>query len=207
MSRRASGADCAGRKAQCTYSEREWRLAADDAPPLGSHVVTARRGYTHHGIFVGDGRVVHYAGLSRVWRRGPVEEVSLDEFARGRPVRVRPSAHPRYDRKEVVARARSRLGEDCYRVLSNNCEHFCEWSLHGEARSRQVEAWRARPRWLLAALFELPGRWLEGLGSRKDRGHPPNGGRIEDTHRMALNGPLMDGCLEPEGSRTPTDWR
>ena len=70
MRRRAnvSGAESARRKSACTFSEREWRLAENDAPPLGSHVVTSRRGYTHHGIFVGDGRVVHYAGLSRGWR-------------------------------------------------------------------------------------------------------------------------------------------
>jgi hypothetical protein len=162
-----SGADHARHRTASTFSQREWRLAENDAPPPGSHVVASRRGYTHHGIFVGDGRVVHYAGLSRGWRRGPVEEVSLAEFARGRSVQVRPSANPRFDRKEVVARARSRLGENCYRVLSNNCEHFCEWSLHGEARSQQVESWRARPRWLLAAFVELSGRWLEVLGSRR----------------------------------------
>jgi hypothetical protein len=146
-------ADGATRKAAFAGCEREWRLPEKDAPPLGSHLVASRHGYTHHGIFVGDGKVVHYAGLSRGWRGGPVEEVSLAEFARGRPVRVRLSSHPRFDRAEVVARARSRLGENRYRILSNNCEHFCEWSLHGDSRSRQVEAWRARSRSLLAALL------------------------------------------------------
>ena len=32
--------------------------------PLGAHLVTPRCGYTHHGIHVGDGQVVHYMGLS-----------------------------------------------------------------------------------------------------------------------------------------------
>jgi len=39
----------------------------------------------------------------------------------------------------VVARARSRLGENRYRLTTNNCEHFCEWCLSGESRSEQVE--------------------------------------------------------------------
>jgi hypothetical protein len=39
----------------------------------------------------------------------------------------------------VVARARSRLGEDRYRIASNNCEHFCHWCRSGENRSAQVE--------------------------------------------------------------------
>jgi hypothetical protein len=147
------------------FSECEWRLADAEAPPFASHVVTSRRGYTHHGIYVGDGKVVHYAGLSRGWRAGPVEEVSLAEFARGRRVRVRACSHPRFDRKEVAARARSRLGENRYRILSNNCEHFSEWCLRGQPRSRQIEVWRARPRYVLSALFQLTGRWLEGVRS------------------------------------------
>jgi hypothetical protein len=44
----------------------------------------------------------------------------------------------------VIQRARSRVGEDCYRLLTNNCEHFCEWCLRGEHRSYQVEALLAR---------------------------------------------------------------
>jgi hypothetical protein len=31
--------------------------------PVGSWLLARRRGYTHHGIYVGGGRVAHYAGL------------------------------------------------------------------------------------------------------------------------------------------------
>jgi hypothetical protein len=130
----------------------EWRLAAGDLPPLAAHVVVSRTGYTHHGIHVGGGRVVHYSGLARSWRRGRVEVISLAGFAGGKTVRVRSCDYPRFDRDEVVARARSRLGENRYRLLANNCEHFCEWCIRGEHRSRQVEAWRAWPRRLLRAI-------------------------------------------------------
>ena len=105
-------------------------LVADREPPLGTHVVTERRGYTHHGIYVGGGKVVHYAGLARGLRRGPVEEVSLDRFTSGRSVWVVAGAPSTFDQWEVIRRARSRLGEDCYRLFTNNCEHFCEWCLH-----------------------------------------------------------------------------
>lgn len=124
----------------------EWQLTGTETPPLAAHLVTARRGYTHHGIYVGNGKVVHYAGLSRSWRSGPVEEVTLAEFACGRPIRVRPCNNPQFDPNEVVARARSRLGENCYQVLTNNCEHFCEWCLRGKNRSSQVDRIRSRPR-------------------------------------------------------------
>jgi pimeloyl-ACP methyl ester carboxylesterase len=67
-----------------------------------------------------------------------VEEVSLECFAHGRDIRVRHErAH--FERGVVVARAQSRLGERSYRVLTNNCEHFCAWALRDESRSAQVE--------------------------------------------------------------------
>jgi Lecithin retinol acyltransferase len=52
----------------------------------------------------------------------------------------------------VVHRARSRVGEDGYRLLTNNCEHFCEWCLSGQHRSYQVDALLARLRVLHATV-------------------------------------------------------
>jgi Lecithin retinol acyltransferase len=108
-------------------------------PPIGAHIVTPRRGYTHHGIYVGEGRVVQYGGFSRGLRRGPVEEVSLSQFALGREIRVRSEESRYFDPKEVICRARLRLGENRYHPLKNNCEHFCEWCVRGEPRSYQVD--------------------------------------------------------------------
>ena len=114
--------------------------AACEPFAIGAHLVTPRRGYTHHGIYVGAHRVVHYAGWSRAALTcRPVEEVSLEDFAGGREVRSRTDSAARYTPAEVVARARSRLGEDRYRIASNNCEHFCHWCLSGENRSVQVD--------------------------------------------------------------------
>jgi hypothetical protein len=132
-------------------------LATDEEPPAGAHIISPRRGYLHHGIYVGDERVVHYAGLSHGFSHGPVEEVSLAQFARGRGIwtRWRP---PAFDQAEIVRRARSRVGEDRYRILQNNCEHFCEWCVHGESRSYQVE--RLLPsRRPLAIIMRLIARW------------------------------------------------
>jgi len=131
----------------------DWLLVGNQEPPLGSHLVTPRRGYLHHGIYVGARTVVHYSGLARGLRRGPVEEVPLAHFARGQRVWVRSDAPSDFDVREIVCRARSRVGEDCYRLLTNNCEHFCEWCLRGTARSFQIEAWLARPRRALLAML------------------------------------------------------
>jgi hypothetical protein len=47
------------------------------------------------------------------------------------------------------------VGEDCYRLLTNNCEHFCEWCLRGKPRSHQVEALLTQPGRALRAMIGL----------------------------------------------------
>jgi len=115
-----------------------------DHLPLGAHLTSPRRGYLHHGIYAGNGRVIHYGGFSRMFRGRPVEEVSLEEFALGRGLEVKTWVAPKFTGADVIARARSRLGEDRYRLLSNNCEHFAEWCIGGMGRSAQVDALMGR---------------------------------------------------------------
>src|SRR5260221_14323833 len=110
-------------------------LDPEHEPPKGAHMVTPRRGYTHHGIYVGRGRVVQYGGLSRGLRRGPVEEVPLSQFAQGCTIWIRLHESKGLDRDEVVRQARLRLGEERYHLLNNNCGHFFEWCVRGGHRS------------------------------------------------------------------------
>ena len=142
----------------------DWLLVAGQEPPVASHVVTVRSGYLHHGIYVGGSQVVHYSGFAHRLRRGPVEEVSLAHIGRGGPIWVKATVPAEFEAREVIARARSRIGEDRYRLLTNNCEHFCEWCLHGESRSYQVEAWLALPARTLRATIGLIARprWAPG---------------------------------------------
>lgn len=126
----------------------------EDLPP-GAHLVTRRRGYLHHGLYAGQGRVIHYAGFGRWLRSGRVEEVALDQFARGRGWQVQPRAMPRFAGPAAVERARERLGEDRYSLWSHNCEHFVEWCLSGTPRSAQIDALTARLRSRLAGLGSL----------------------------------------------------
>ena len=140
------------------------RPGSSGEPPLAAHLVTSRVLYTHHGIYVGNGCVIHYAGLADGLRRGPVEQVSLERFARGRSIRIQPDRR-RFDRCEVVERALSRLGEAHYRFLTNNCEHFCSWALRGECLSEQVERLRAVPRLLSSAAALLHQRLVSAFAS------------------------------------------
>ncbi|CAG2147830.1 hypothetical protein LMG31506_03687 [Cupriavidus yeoncheonensis] len=129
--------------------------------PLGAHLVTGRHGYAHHGIYAGRGRVIHYAGFAHTLQAGPVEETSLEAFAAGCAVAVRLEPCARFVGVEAVARARSRLGENRYRLLSNNCEHFCSWCLSGESRSEQVEACLRHPRAALYAVLRFAATALQ----------------------------------------------
>ncbi|SDR40565.1 Lecithin retinol acyltransferase [Paraburkholderia fungorum] len=129
--------------------------------PIGAHLVIQRRGYEHHGIYVGNGRVVHYAGFAGSTHRGPVEEVELSHFAAGHPLSIRTTPSARYAGDEAVRRARSRLGENRYRLLTNNCEHFCAWCLFGESRSEQVHCCLRHPRTGVHALVCLVKAFVE----------------------------------------------
>ena len=106
---------------------------------LGDHLVSSRVFYDHHGIYVGDGKVIHYAGLSDGFSSAPVETTSLADFAQGHDIEVQKHRDRVYGRKKTVKRARRRLGEDEYSVFSKNCEHFANWCIEGEERSEQVE--------------------------------------------------------------------
>jgi hypothetical protein len=132
-----------------------WRRPSglEREPPLGAHLTTSRRGYTHHGVYIGHGRVVHYSGLSGFWQCGPVEEVSLSRFAVRHSVQIVNHDRSAYSPEEIVRRARSRIGEDDYRLLTNNCEHFCNWCLFGVSRSAQVDRRWQLPFRVLLALF------------------------------------------------------
>jgi hypothetical protein len=103
---------------------------------------------------------VQYGGLSRGLRRGPVEEVRLSQFAQGRTIWIRLQQPSGLDRDEVVRRARLRLGENRYHVLTNNCEHFCEWCVRGEHRSYQVDKLVTRYGRAWQRLIELLARVL-----------------------------------------------
>lgn len=104
----------------------------------GDHLVSGRFWYEHHGIYIGRGRVIHYAGLSDGLSGAPIVKTSLAAFANGHEIEVQPHGGRRYGRRRTVERARSRLGEDCYSVIFNNCEHFVNWCIEGEHRSDQV---------------------------------------------------------------------
>ena len=90
----------------------------------GVHLWVQKRGYTHHGLGIGKGEVIHYSGLADGLEAGPICKVSLKEFSKGSKIRMKRHPRRKYNVREAVRRAKSRLGEDAYSVWGNNCEHF-----------------------------------------------------------------------------------
>ena len=90
--------------------------------------------YKHYGIDCGDGTVIHYRKPSEV-----IEQTSMATFSQGNPVYVaKYSKGFAYIPDVVVERAKSRLGEHDYNLLSNNCEHFACWCKTGISDSKQI---------------------------------------------------------------------
>jgi Lecithin retinol acyltransferase len=149
---------CSGRLTAQELTRASTMSSMNLEPPewsQGTHLVTPRFGYRHHGIYIGNGRVLHYAGLCEWWRIGPVEEVSLDSFCSEHPILVKEHPKAKYRGEAAVARARSRLGESRYSLFNNNCEHLCTWSIDGIGYSEQAAALLVKPVIILERLAEL----------------------------------------------------
>jgi hypothetical protein len=158
---------------------RALSVSPDGMPPCGAHLVASRVGYTHHGIYAGEGKVVHYAGLFSS-KHGLIEEVDLMDFAAGRSITVLACADARFTRREVVARAQSRLGERRYNLIANNCEHFCAWCITGEGHSAQVERWLSAPRAVAEAVLRVIRSFTSQMGESTGSLHsdPGQGCRV-----------------------------
>ena len=109
--------------------------------------------FNHHGIDLGDGTVAHYLE-GREILRSPVSEFSQGEVV---SVLDHADASPA---GVTLRRAMSRLGEQNYNLLFNNCEHFATWCKTGRHRSEQVDSVIDRARqWSR----QMPSALLSGL--------------------------------------------
>ena len=105
----------------------------------GDHIQVPRLGglYYHHGIDLGNGRVIHFSGEPLHPGNAVICDVPMETFLEGAQAEV-----VAYDYalppEETVRLARSRLGETGYHLLFNNCEHFATWCKTGKSQSRQV---------------------------------------------------------------------
>ena len=107
----------------------------------GDHLYVRRHGlfYSHHGVYRGNGRVVHYTGQGGKEKRNPkVKDTDLHEFLRGGTLRRR-SYRKRLPASETMKIVEKYLSDDNYSLLFNNCEHFAAYCATGKRESRQVK--------------------------------------------------------------------
>lgn len=122
--------------------------------------------YKHYGIDCGDGTVIHYRKPREI-----IERTSLATFSRGNPVYVAEYSEGfGYIPDVVIERAKSRLGENNYNLLSNNCEHFASWCKTGISDSKQIRNYLPAITTLdLSKLYEPIQQALQGKDARTNQ--------------------------------------
>lgn len=98
--------------------------------------------YAHHGIDLGDGRIVHFGEPGKEAPEAAIRVTSMDDFLKGgRPIVVNYEPEQLLDPEESVRLALAGVGQKGYSLAFNNCEHFATYCKTGSKESRQV--WRA----------------------------------------------------------------
>mmetsp|Transcript_57604 Transcript_57604/g.136966 ORF Transcript_57604/g.136966 Transcript_57604/m.136966 type:complete len:418 (-) Transcript_57604:160-1413(-) len=96
----------------------------------------------HHAILdLTRGEAIHYTAPGDEEGSAPTRVIAepLDSFQRKfQTWRVVALPESRQKAEEALERARSRIGEEEYNIVTNNCEHFATWCLGGSGRSMQV---------------------------------------------------------------------
>ena len=122
-------------------------------PYIGAHIRVQIQSIYHHGIYIGNDEVIQFGLLCDMLK--PKEEVrvlvsSIEEFLQGGFLEVRV-----FDRKErkiknddlkIVEIAKSKLGEDGYDIVHNNCEHFANFCIFNKKESKQIDDIRSEIR-------------------------------------------------------------
>lgn len=111
-------------------------------------IVGMNRGiYQHYGIYTGGREVIHYAAKKGDFGGDVcIQKTTIDKFtSEGGGFFVIDFPPEGYENitifspEETVARAKSRLGENKYDLVFNNCEHFALWCKTGISDSTQVD--------------------------------------------------------------------
>lgn len=106
----------------------------------GDHICVKRLGglYTHHGIDLGDGTVVHLSGEPLRRKEAKVCRVSLEEFLKDGALEMVEHGPQSRSPELIVKSALACLGDSGYDVWRNNCEHFASFCATGRKDSHQV---------------------------------------------------------------------
>lgn len=155
--------------------------------------------YTHHGIDVGDGTVVHARpdDPERLFGGGRVVRTTLAEFAEGAEVRVIHDPPARHPPEEIVERALGGLGRDGYCPVIDNCEHFTTWCATGAHESRQVD--------LVVERLSIAATRVAAAAAARSAGRVAVRSGLGTAVRLSL-GTLLPAALVAEGAAIAAEW-
>ncbi|MCY9593972.1 lecithin retinol acyltransferase family protein [Paenibacillus chitinolyticus] len=85
-------------------------------------------GYIHHGIYIGDGMVIHFTKVDGL---GIIQMDTIETFKNGKAIEIRNSPL-NCSREEAIQKAYSKLYTTGYNLVFNNCEHFVVWCRDGD---------------------------------------------------------------------------
>ena len=114
-------------------------------PSLGDQIKVNRGIYDHHGIYIGDDKVIQFGSTTSELdpSKAMVIETSLDDFLKGGELLVatytEEELKKRRNPNEIVEYAKAHLGDKGYDLINNNCEHFSNECAFGEHKSFQVD--------------------------------------------------------------------
>ena len=103
----------------------------------GDHVYVKRKLYSHHGIYAGDGNVIHYTGGAKEKKHPVVSETDIEDFLKGGELKRR-HYKKRLPPSEILSIAKKQLSDSTYSLTLNNCEHFTTYCATGKKKSNQV---------------------------------------------------------------------
>ena len=96
---------------------------------------------THHGIYCGDGTVIHFDGNDKLSGQAKICRASLEDFCH--PFSVSEilvfKQCPPSNADVVLQRAEACLGKSGYSLFNSNCEHFAVFCITNEWKSGQSD--------------------------------------------------------------------
>jgi len=115
------------------------RLTEKDLNP-GDHIYAGRKGflYSHHGIYTGNGNVIHYTGAEKEKKDPLVTNTDIEDFLKDGKLRRR-NYKKRLRYSETLNLAKRHLSDNAYSLAFNNCEHFATFCATGKKKSKQVQ--------------------------------------------------------------------
>ena len=106
---------------------------------IGDHVYVRRKKllYSHHGIYSGEGTVIHFKGAVREKKDPVVIKTDLENFLNGGKLKRR-NYKRRLPHDATLRIAEDHISKKGYSLAFNNCEHFATYCATGKKRSAQV---------------------------------------------------------------------